>query len=441
MSSRISDFFATCEIEKIAKATEFVKRKSKFKAWMFVETLMFHFQSQKKLSLTDLCNDISLAYRIKLRKQSLDHRFSASASKFLKCLLKESITKLMSKDQNLSVFNYFKRVKIKDSTSFELPDNMKNIYPGNGGFSSAACMRIQFEYDVKSNIVTDLSLHSQKESDYQEAHDTINDIQQGDLIIRDLGYIAIDILKDIDKLKAFFLNRIKPATGIYERKDDTYIPISLKSITRVLRKTGKTCYEKKLYIGRRKYLPCRVIFMLVPEDKRKERKKRQLKKSVRRGSKPDQRVIDNTDLNIFITNVPTDIIPAPEIYNVYKLRWQIELVFKTWKQVCKINHIKSVKPNRVESIIYAQLLWITVNWSIVSAFIYLFFRLGKGILSIYKSFKTMKLISIQLRFTIRDKNKLGKIIGRIGNLLSENHFKEKRKGRIFSTDIVLVFRG
>jgi hypothetical protein len=408
---------------------------------MFVETLMFHFQSQKKLSLTDLCNDISLAYGIKIRKQSLDHRFNGAASKFLKCLLEGSITKLMSKDQNLSVFNYFKRVKIKDSTSFELPKNMKKNYPGNGGFSSDACMRIQFEYDIKSSIVTDLSLHSQKESDYQEAHDTINDIEQGDLIIRDLGYIAIDILRKIDTVKAFFLNRIKPATGIYERKSDTYIPISLKSITRHLKKTGKVYLEKELYIGRRKYLPCRVIFMLVPDDKRIERKKRQLKKSARRGSKPDLRVIDNIDLNIFITNVPADVIPATEIYNVYKLRWQIELVFKTWKQVCKINHIKSVKPDRVESIIYAQLLWITVNWCIVSAFINLFFSLGKGILSIYKSFKTMKLISNQFRFTIRDKNKLGKVIERIGNILFENHFKERRKSRILFTDTVLSFRG
>lgn len=408
---------------------------------MFVETLMFHFQSQRKLSLTDLCNDISLTYGVELRKQSLDHRFNGSTSKFLKCLLKESISKLMSKDQNLAVFSFFSRVKIKDSTSFELPENMKKNYPGNGGFSSTACMKIQFEYDVKTNNVMDLSLHSQKESDYQEAHDTINDIKQGDLIIRDLGYIAIDILRKIDKAKAFFLNRIKPTTGIYEKKDNTYIPISLKCITRHLKNTGKTFIEKQLYIGRRKYLPCRVIFTLVPDDKRKERKKRQLKKSVRRGSQPDSRVVDNIDLNIFITNTPADQIPANEVYNIYKLRWQIELVFKTWKQICKINHIKQVKSERIEAMIYAQLLWITVNWSIVSAFMSLYFKLGNGILSIYKSFKTMKWFRSQIRSAHRNKHKLSQVMVRVGTILSKNHFKERRKNRILSADIIAAFKG
>ena len=53
---------------------------------MFLETLMFHFQNQKKLSLLDLCREIQLTYGVLIRKQSLDERFNSKALSFIKAL-------------------------------------------------------------------------------------------------------------------------------------------------------------------------------------------------------------------------------------------------------------------------------------------------------------------------------------------------------------------
>jgi len=38
-------------------------------------------------------------------------------------------------------------------------------------------------------------------------------------------------------------------------------------------------------------------------------------------------------LNVFITNVPVKEITAREAYDLYKIRWQIELMFKIWKSI------------------------------------------------------------------------------------------------------------
>ncbi|EMF0052632.1 transposase [Enterococcus hirae] len=45
-------------------------------------------------------------------------------------------------------------------------------------------------------------------------------------------------------------------------------------------------------------------------------------------------------LNIYITNCPVVHVPMDMVHEVYSLRWQIELLFKVWKSVFKINKIK-----------------------------------------------------------------------------------------------------
>jgi hypothetical protein len=77
-------------------------------------------------------------------------------------------------------FTEFKRVLIKDSTAFEMPSYMKRKYAGNGGNSSEAAARIQYEYDLKSCDVTDLSLSSSKVNDYTNAKRTMSKVRKGD---------------------------------------------------------------------------------------------------------------------------------------------------------------------------------------------------------------------------------------------------------------------
>lgn len=316
---------------------------------------------------------------------------------------------------------------------------MAEKYPGNTGKASNSGMNIQFEFDLKTNNITNLSLHSKSENDYKNAHGSMPDIQEGELVIRDLGYISIGLLDQISKVKAFYLNRIKPQTIIFEKVNGKYIRLSLRSIIKKLRDSGAPYIERELYIGDKKYLPCRIIFILVPDDKIKGRKKRQLAKSQRRGCKADPKVLEAIELNIFITNTSKEQVPSHEIYNVYRLRWQIELIFKAWKQASEINSLKKAKGHRIEAIIYAQLLWIITNWGIISTFIHYFFRLKGKLLSIFKCYKTLLLQKPEIRKALYSNTKLMKNLQQIVEDISEGHFREKRKGHLSSTQIIFAF--
>jgi hypothetical protein len=406
---------------------------------MFLETLMFHFQNQKKLSLLDLCRDIQIIYGVSVRKQSLDERFSQNAVSFLKTVIEKSLKELVIPTEQVFLFKKFKRVKVKDSTSFVLPSTMRDKYAGNGGGSSDAGMSIQFEYELKTNNITELGLYSKKVNDYQNARNTLSNIEEGDLVIRDLGYISIDLLKSIDKANAFYLNRIKPQTLIFDKVKGNYNRISIHGIIRKLKKSQKSYLVKDLYIGDKKFLPCRVIFYPVPDDKIKERRKRQLAKSNRRGSSVDTKVLESLEVNVFITNTTEDQIPAKDVYNAYRLRWQIELVFKSWKQNCEINALKNVKSTRVETIIYAQLLWIIMNWHIINTYSQYFITRKVKELCLHKCFKTMIFLKHAFQKALKCKKpNMHNLMILIEKTLAENHFKEKRKGRISSIELMTL---
>ena len=54
-------------------------------------------------------------------------------------------------------------------------------------------------------------------------------------------------------------------------------------------------------------------------------------------------------------------IPAEKVRSIYRLRWQIELVFKGWKSHEGLGKVKKVKRERTLMELYAKLIWIVVK--------------------------------------------------------------------------------
>ncbi|WP_412675036.1 transposase [Bacillus mycoides] len=61
-------------------------------------------------------------------------------------------------------------------------------------------------------------------------------------------------------------------------------------------------------------------------------------------------------VNLLVTNAPSEILPATEVYAFYSLRWQVEIVFKTWKSIFSIHVNKRMKLERFQCHLYGQLL-------------------------------------------------------------------------------------
>jgi hypothetical protein len=66
---------------------------------------------------------------------------------------------------------------------------------------------------------------------------------------------------------------------------------------------------------------------------------------------------------ILVTNVPAELLTLDEALIFARCRWQIELCWKLWKQVGKLDTWRSAKPERILTEMYAKLLGLLIaHW-------------------------------------------------------------------------------
>ncbi|MGQ0516867.1 transposase, partial [Bacillus sp. D-CC] len=84
--------------------------------------------------------------------EGLNQRFNKEAVQLLQHLLAELLSKKLAASMPISspYTSVFKRIRILDSTAFQLPDVFSSVYPGAGGCSHTAGIKIQLEYDLLS---------------------------------------------------------------------------------------------------------------------------------------------------------------------------------------------------------------------------------------------------------------------------------------------------
>ncbi len=392
LSKEITNLLTEAEIEKQARKSGFVIRTSKLSGWKFLEMLLFTEFNHKKLSLNELSIQLKLRFNIDISKQGIDERFTQAAVNFVKSILEKAIKIIIAEDaiDDFGHFAQFTQVKIKDSTSFQLPSDMAEKYPGSGGSASKAAIRIQFEYDFKTGKISDLSLHPSNEQDLTDAHQTRSSVMFSELIIRDLGYSNLDVFEYIIQSEAYFLSRLKYNINVYEKKGNEFVLLDFGKIEEHLRITNQTFIEKNVYIGETKKLPVRLLIELFPEDKKQKRLENAHKEAKRKGRKVGKCYKERYGLNLFITNIDEKMMEGQKLRKLYLLRWQIELMFKTWKSIGEIHRIKKMKIERFESYLYAKLLWIVINWKVFWQMQICAIKNKDVVLSAFKVFTTFR---------------------------------------------------
>lgn len=316
-------------------------------------------------SLLSQCEKISYTQGISIKKQSLDERFNDASVEFLRQLLQTVIRKHIQSEQFEQLIPKAKRIRIKDSTSFELPNEMAEYYRGSGGKSSNSCVKIQFEFDLKTGDILELSLGHYTKTDTTNSHETIDNVYQGDLLIRDLGYVSLIYLENVQIKEAYFLNRIRSDVSVWiKQQNGEFIALDFEKIESQMRKTRIQNCEYTVFLGNNKKVESRLIIECLPTEVKVKKLRKAHLAAKREGRQLGKVAKSKVGLNVFITNMKESDLPFKQVWSLYRLRWQIELMFKTWKSTAQINKIKKVKRQRLECYLYGKLLWIVLGWRI-----------------------------------------------------------------------------
>ena len=426
MIEKISKTLSESEILRIAKDTGFVIRESKkIRAVDFLKMLLYDQMQYDCPSLQQHAFGLDASNSTKVSKEGLSKRFDNTAVLFVQKVFESYLQHSIGHDSiPTELKKKFKSVRILDSTEFKLSDSLASVFPGYGSASAMACAAIQFEYDIISKQVQSLTLGSANQSDKTYADQRMENIQKGELLLRDLGYYSVDSYEKIEKRKAFYISRLKSQVKIYEQINGEYKELSLRVLVKRISKQG--FFDQTVYIGAKEKKEVRLLAWLLKEDAQKNR----LAKKKGKKGKINKNDILWSMLNVFVTNVPAKDLTMQQAYELYKIRWQIELMFKTWKSVLKLDNVRKMKADRLKCYLYAKLLWVLLCWDITAIAEMRIWSKTKTLVSLYKCYALLKNRATEIKDILFNVDKrLKEWLLKMQDYFSVYGLKENKKGR------------
>lgn len=350
---KLGKFFDKSAINRIGKSSGFIKRKSKkISAYHFVVGFLVSCCNGMN-TFSEWALQISLLSGNRVSKQGVFDRLHAGATAFAKQLLKKALLQQSGRRFNSRLFECFKRVLLQDSTTLKLPQELASVFPGNHSRGEQkAVARIQNIVDIKVMKYIRFSLGAFTQNDQSASGDILSLVRKGDLVMRDLGYFSIAVFEKLIKMEVHFVSRLKYGVTITERCGK---PILLKDL---LKQKGGV--DRWVYIGKDKKIWVRLVMIPVPpqEAAEKIRKAKQDRDARLNHSKEYYQWLA---FNVYITTVDKEIWTAKQVYKAYSVRWQIEIIFKSWKSGFNLQHILHegcTNEHRVKVSIFLMLLFI-----------------------------------------------------------------------------------
>jgi len=355
---KIKEFFGDT-VNQIARRTKFVQRESALDGLKFLQAMVFGFIENPRASLNHLAQ-VCLDLGVKITSQGVDERINQYSVVFLK----EMFGYAMETFKNniplpLEVLRQFTAVYLLDSSVKALPENMVEEYPGCGGDGPQASLKIQLVFEFLYGNMKQVALRAGREPD-QAYRDYLKIIEAGSLTIVDLGYFAVDAFGEIAGKDAYFLSRYLFGTKLFTPDGEVINLLdTLQSIT-------TNSVDMSVLLGAKQHLPCRLVAVRCPQEIADQRRQKAIENAKRKGRTPSKKYLALLDWTIFITNVPSDMLSVKQVLLLYRVRWQIELVFKLWKSYCGLGRIAGMRRERVLTELYAKMIGIVLTHFIIA---------------------------------------------------------------------------
>ena len=314
------------DAEALARAATFLERSPrKIPMPAFLNGLLA-IAPETRLTLQRVARAIGQAAHTTYTKQALHERLSGGLDAFLAHVITTWLGHLAQSLPTRPALAPFARVLVQDSTAQTLPKHLAALFPGAGNQhgSAQATLKIQWIGDLKNSTVEHVSLSAFTHNDQAAAPDILTVARAGDLVMRDLGYFVSEVLARLATAGVFFLSRLRHDVNLYDPR--TGQPLDL--IAR-LQQAGSL--DQAVWVGPQR-VPARLVALPVPQEVANGRRhKAKTSARQRHRSPPGAAHLCLMSWNLFLTNVPAKIWSPKVVVAVYRLRWRIEIIIKTWK--------------------------------------------------------------------------------------------------------------
>jgi len=363
VKGKLTTIFDPEKLETLARQSKFIQRSSsKLTGKDFVELMTTELMGEPAVSLEGLCDLlVDLNPQAEMSSQGLHQRFNDAAviylEKVFQLALRQQLEPICDR-LPLGALAPFGRVLLEDSTQCSLHEKLAGAFKGSGGSASPSAVKIDLIYDVLHHSLLEMHLSDGTAADQGRALAIVPHLRPGDLVLRDLGYLSLESLRQIEAQEAWYLSRLSKGVEVYLEADAQAPALVLvEHFQRYY--PDDTVIDLPVFIGHQR-VACRLLAYRLPDHVVQKRRRKALEEARKKGRTLSQAYLDWLSFGFYITNVSQQVWPPKVVGTVYRLRWQVELTFKNWKSLLNIHVLKGTRPERIKCIIYGRLITITM---------------------------------------------------------------------------------
>jgi DDE family transposase len=379
--------------EQAGQGSGFVKRRSKISSQHFAQVMILGCLENPEASLSSFCQ-VSEVLGVPISEPGWHGRINLEAVRFLADLFQRSWCHFRQANGfPTEVLKGFEAVQIVDSSLIRLPKHLAQVFPGCRAAGGEAAMKVQLSWDYRRGQLNAVTLTDGKTPD-QRCELPEQFATPGSLTLTDLGYFDQERFHQIAQQGAFFISRLHPQVGLYRQRD---APLAL-DVSQMLSQCASLEGEIEVYVGSKRRVAVRVLYRRLPEAVAQERRRKAQANAKRRGNTSSERLLALLDWALFITNVPAERLSLEQVMTIYRVRWQVELIFKLWKSYLKVDVMGNWRIERVLCQFYSRLLGFVIFQWLAAPYRFS----DQGELSSFKAFKVWQRFIPDLILVIDD---------------------------------------
>lgn len=319
------------------------QRERKMSAETLVQTLVLGCLETGQASLTDwvgVADDLGCA----ISASSLDERLNSRLVLLLYAVLTAAIRyRVGTPHLPIAKLKTFRQVICYDSTRIALSPIFKDVFADTtAGHSS---LKVQLGYDYLSGQLVSLDFASGIQPD-QKDRGLLAQAQAGVCLCCDLGYFEQHQLQQLDEQDASFIMPYQSQTALYDLDSGERMDLAAQ-----LRNQSADTFSATYALGAQARHPLRIVARRLPTSRVERRQRHANQRAKRDGYTRSQAHRELLAWHILVTNLDASWT-VEDIFTLYGVRWQIELIFKGWKSYLEIEPIGYWRRERI----FAQLL-------------------------------------------------------------------------------------
>ena len=244
---------------------------------------------------------------------------------------------------------------VEDSSTITLPQELADLWQGCGGSqgTSTAAIKLYVRWDVLSGALAGPELRDGRHADSKSPFNE-EEVPAGGLYLADEGFFSLHRLQPLSKRrgrkKSYYLMRL-PArtTGLLTRRGHRLL------LPAILPRRVGEIVEMGVLVGVQARIWARLILERVPEEIAEQRRARLREEAADHGRAPSQEALYLAAWTILVSNIPRRLLTREETLVVLTVRWQIERLFRLWKEDGHLDEWRTRSRWRIVCEIYAKL--------------------------------------------------------------------------------------